>query len=46
MVVVVVVAKTGWDLLTDAMRTLLDASLEPETLARARKIIEEEHAVV
>jgi cation diffusion facilitator family transporter len=33
-VIVLVVVKTGWGLLRDAMRVLLDASLEPETLDR------------
>jgi cation diffusion facilitator family transporter len=44
--VVLVVLKTGWDLLVDAMRVLLDASLDKETLERARSMIEKEPPVV
>jgi divalent metal cation (Fe/Co/Zn/Cd) transporter len=40
------VLKTGWQLLSDSMRMLLDASLDPETLAKARTIIEEQPGVV
>jgi cation diffusion facilitator family transporter len=32
LVIVIVVVKTGWDLLRDAMRVLLDASLDADTL--------------
>ena len=39
LVIVVVVAKTGWDLLSDGMRVLLDASLDPDALLRIREII-------
>jgi predicted Fe-Mo cluster-binding NifX family protein len=35
-----VVLKTGWDLLADAMRVLLDASLETGTLLQIRQVIE------
>jgi len=42
LLVVLAVVKTGWDLLSDAMRVLLDASLDTETLARAREILESE----
>jgi cation diffusion facilitator family transporter len=38
--IVVAVLKTAWDLLADAMRVLLDASLEPDTLAAIRGVIE------
>jgi len=38
--IVLVVLKTGWDLLADAMRVLLDASLETDTLLQIRQIIE------
>jgi hypothetical protein len=38
-VIVVAVVKTGWDLLGDAMRVLLDASLDAETLKRIRNVI-------
>ena len=44
--VVVIVAKTGWDLLCDAMRVLLDASLDAGTLTQARQIVEREPTVV
>jgi cation diffusion facilitator family transporter len=46
LLVVLVVVKTGWELLADAMRVLLDASLDAETLAQARAVIEEQPAVV
>ena len=46
LLIVVVVAKTGWNLLSDSMRVLLDASLDPETLLEARHIIEREPTVV
>jgi cation diffusion facilitator family transporter len=45
-VVVIFIARSGWELLTDGMRVLLDASLEPETLARVREIIDAEPGVV
>jgi len=38
--IVVAVLKTAWDLLADAMRVLLDASLEAETLSAIRAVIE------
>lgn len=38
--IVLVVLKTAWDLLADAMRVLLDASIEPATLAAIREVIE------
>ncbi len=44
-VVVVVVARTGWKLLSDSMRVLLDASLDAGTLMQAREIIEREPTV-
>jgi cation diffusion facilitator family transporter len=43
--IVVAVFKTGWDLLRDAMRVLLDASLERETLDAIRSILEADPAV-
>lgn len=43
--IVVVVARTGWNLLRDAMRALLDASLDPETLLAIRKAIDADPAV-
>jgi cation diffusion facilitator family transporter len=45
LVVVVVVGKSGWELLLDGMRVLLDASLDAETLRRIREAISEEPLV-
>jgi predicted Fe-Mo cluster-binding NifX family protein len=45
-VVVLIVARTGWKLISDGMRVLLDASLDPETLGKARAAIEAHPAVV
>ena len=36
---------SGWELLVDGMRVLLDASLDPETLERARQVLEQAPAV-
>lgn len=41
----VVIGKIGWDLLLDCMRVLLDASIDRETLARIREIIDQEQNV-
>jgi cation diffusion facilitator family transporter len=46
LVIVALVAKTGWELLSDSMRVLLDASLAAATLAQVREIIERQPAVV
>ncbi|MCF8105720.1 MAG: cation diffusion facilitator family transporter [Desulfohalobiaceae bacterium] len=43
--VLVFIAKSGWDLLTDGMRVLLDASVDAETLNQVREIIEGEPLV-
>jgi len=45
LVIVVAVGRTGWDLLTDGMRVLLDASLDTDTILRIREIIADEPAV-
>ena len=45
LVIVVAVAKTGWELLSDGMRVLLDASLDPDALLRIREIIVAEPTV-
>ncbi len=45
LVIVVLIAKTGWELLSDGMRVLLDASLDSETIAQVRAIIEAEPTV-
>jgi len=39
LVVVVAIAKTGWEMLSDGMRVLLDASLDPDTLLEIRETI-------
>ena len=38
--IVLVVLKTAWDLVADAMRVLLDASLDPAALDTIRRVIE------
>jgi len=45
LVIVVAIGKTGWDLLSDGMRVLLDASLDPDTILRIREIITAEPVV-
>jgi cation diffusion facilitator family transporter len=45
LLIVVAIAKTGWDLLADGMRALLDASLDAETLLEIREIVAAEPAV-
>ena len=45
LVIVVAIGKTGWELLADGMRVLLDASLDPDTLWEIREIIQREPAV-
>jgi cation diffusion facilitator family transporter len=45
LVIAVVIVKTGWDVLADAMRVLLDASLDTETLRRIRGVIDGDPAV-
>ncbi|MGD2179255.1 MAG: cation diffusion facilitator family transporter [Anaerolineae bacterium] len=39
LVIVLAIGKTGWELLADGMRVLLDASLDPDTLLKIRQII-------
>jgi cation diffusion facilitator family transporter len=39
LVLVIFIGKVGWDILKDSMRTLLDASVAPETLHRIREAI-------
>jgi cation diffusion facilitator family transporter len=46
LIIVVLIARMGWELLSDGMRVLLDASLDPETLDRVRAIIQRQPAVV
>ncbi len=45
LLIVVVVIKTGWELLRDAMRVLLDASVDAETLLTIRETVVEDPAV-
>ena len=45
LLVVIFIGKTGWELLRDGMRVLLDASLDPETLAQVRRVVEADPAV-
>jgi len=45
LLVLIFIVKAGWELLSDGMRVLLDASVDYATLDRARKIIEKEPAV-
>lgn len=45
LVIVVAIGKTGWELLSDGMRVLLDASLEPDKLLEIREIILDEPTV-
>lgn len=44
-VVLLFIAHTGWELLSDGMRVLLDASMDYDTLSRIQRIIEEEPLV-
>ena len=45
LVIVVLIVKTGWELLSDGMRVLLDASLDAETLGQVRAIVLADPAV-
>ena len=45
LLIVVLIAKTGWELLSDGMRVLLDASLDAKTLEEVRGIIDSDPAV-
>ncbi len=46
LLVVVFIARTGWELLRDGMRVLLDASIDATTLSQVREIIQNDPAVV
>ncbi|RLC93647.1 MAG: cation transporter [Chloroflexi bacterium] len=46
LVIVVAIGKTGWEMLTDGMRVLLDASLDADTLLKIRQTIAAEPTVV
>jgi cation diffusion facilitator family transporter len=45
LIIVLAIGKTGWELLTDGMRVLLDASLDADTWLEIRKTIVAEPAV-
>ena len=45
LVIVVAIGKTGWELLADGMRVLLDASLDAETMHKIRQTIAAEPTV-
>lgn len=45
LVIVIAIAKTGWELLSDGMRVLLDASLDADTILQIRDIITGEPTV-
>jgi predicted Fe-Mo cluster-binding NifX family protein len=45
-VVLVFIAHTGWELLSDGMRVLLNASIDFNTLEKIRKIVEKDPMVV
>ena len=45
LIIVVLIAKTGWELLVDGMRVLLDASLDTDTLNQVQAIIGADPAV-
>lgn len=45
LVIVVAIGKTGWELLSDGMRVLLDASLDADTILQIREIIAAEPTV-
>ena len=45
LLIVLLIVKTGWELLVDGMRVLLDASLDIETLEQVRAIIRADPAV-
>jgi cation diffusion facilitator family transporter len=46
LIIVFFILKTGWELLKDGMRVLLDASLDANSLAQVRRIIESDPATV
>jgi len=45
LIIVLLVGKMGWELLSDGMRVLLDASLDADTLQRIREVIQAQPAV-
>jgi cation diffusion facilitator family transporter len=45
LIIVVAIGKTGWELLVEGMRVLLDASLDPDTLRKIRQTIAAEPTV-
>ena len=45
LLIVVLIVKTGWELMVDGMRVLLDASLDAETLDQVRAVVDAEPTV-
>ncbi len=45
LIIVVLIARTGWELLVGGMRVLLDASLDVDTLQQVRDVIQADPAV-
>jgi len=45
LIIVAAIVKTGWDVLYDAVRVLLDASLDSETMEQIREIVRADPAV-
>jgi cation diffusion facilitator family transporter len=45
LIIVLAIGKTGWELLTEGMRVLLDASLDADTLLAIREILDAESTV-
>ncbi len=45
LLIVIAIVKTGWSLLSDGMRVLLDASLDVETLVQVRELLTADPAV-
>jgi cation diffusion facilitator family transporter len=46
LIIVLLIAKMGWELLSDGMRVLLDASVDAKTLSRVHGIVSQQPAVV
>lgn len=46
LLITIAVAKTGWDLLVDALRVLLDASISPKELDDVSRLIAQDPAVI
>jgi cation diffusion facilitator family transporter len=46
LIIVLFILKTGWELLKDGMRVLLDASLDANSLTQVQRIVESDPAIV